>query len=525
MARMKNNHESWTIKGALALLLTGCMAGCAPDEGNYSYHSLNEPDITGVPEKMSVLIHDTLSLNPSLGSNITDTDAYTYEWKAINNAGDNEVTTLSEEKRLHEEVTLNAGQYTLYFTMTDKRSGLFWRKSYALTVSDSSSEGWMVLCDVNGKTRLDIISDVTGKTYTNVLSDKGMPELNHPYRMQYVPRNGNSDSPFYLFTADGATRLSKNNFAWQKEYAFKYEVAKSVDLHPQAMVSDQSGMMRVCVSDGYAYTASNMGIQGLFASINKQGGLAPYVGANIGATSYASVYLFYDTVRKRFMSCCPFLTGLSLSDASYHSMEEMESIATGYKGSEMVTGNAFDTYPEGLDFVYMENTYYDPGNAKMGVTYTMLRDDNSYYLYGIQLGDMLCYADCTFVIGKAYYGDLSGCTDISKAEHFAFSSLRNYMYYSVGSDIYRVNLSEKPLQADKQLHYEGETVTMMKFNLYQNAASTHDYDLVVASEQNGIGTLRIYDGMAGEGDFTSVKPTVYTGFAKIVDATYRERTN
>ena len=524
MARMKN-YKSMAIKGMLALLLAGCMAGCSPDEGNYSYHSLNEPDITGVPEKMSVLIHDTLSLNPSLGSNITDLDAYTYEWKVINNAGDNEVTTLSEEKRLHDEVTLNAGQYTLYFTMTDKKSGLFWRKSYALTVSDSSSEGWMVLCDVDGTTRLDIISDVTGKTYTDVLSDKGMPELNHPYRMQYVPRNGNSDSPFYLFTADGATRLSKNNFAWQKEYAFKYEVAKSVDLHPQAMVSDQSGMMRVCVSDGYAYTASNMGIQGLFASVNKQGGLAPYVGANIGATSYASVYLFYDTVRKRFMSCCPFLTGLSLSDASYHSMEEMESIATGYKGSEMVTGNAFDHYPEGLDFVYMENSYYDPGNAKMGVTYTILSDGNGYYVYGIQLGDMLCYADCTFVLGKAYYGDLSGCAHIDKAEHFAFSSLRHYMYYAVGGTIYRVNLSETPLRAEKQLELAGENITMMKFNLYQNAASTHDYDLVVASERNGTGTLRIYDGMAGEGDFSSVKPKAYTGFAKIVDATYRERTN
>lgn len=66
---------------------------------------------------------------------------------------------------------------------------------------------------------------------------------------------------------------------------------------------------------------------------------------------------------------------------------------------------------------------------------------------------------------------------------------------------------------------------MMKFNLYQNEASVHDYDLVVASESNGVGTLRIYDGMKTEGDFASVVPTSYSGFAKIVDATYRERTN
>ena len=160
----------------------------------------------------------------------------------------------------------------------------------------------------------------------------------------------------------------------------------------------------------------------------------------------------------------------------------------------------------------------------MGTTYTLLRDGNKYYLYGIQLGDMY-KSGCPYAIGKAYYGDLSGCKDINKASCYAFSSLRNYMYYAVGGIVYRVNLSEKPLKAEKQLALNGETITMMKFNLYQNGASQHDYDLVVGSENNGVGTLRIYDGMVKEGDFATVKPTTYTGFGKIVDATYRERTN
>lgn len=510
---------------AMAFVWGLLLMGCSQDEGNYDYHSLNEPNITGIPEETSVLIHDKLDLDPAMGDNITDLNAYDYEWKVINNSGDHEETVLSHEKHIDQEVTLNTGEYTLYFTAKEKTTGLFWRKSYKLTVSDSSSEGWMVLCDVDGKTRLDIISKVTGKTYQDVLKTNGMPKLNHPYSIQYQPRCGYSDSPFYLFTAEGATRLSKNNFAWQNDYAFKYEVAKSQDLHPQGMVCDQSGMMRVCVSDGYVYTASNMGIQGLFAANNKQATLAPYVGANIGASAYASIYLVYDNTNKCFMSCCPFLVSLSLSDTNYHSMTEMEEIATGYKGSDMVTGSAFKDYPVGLDFVYMENTKYDPGNASMGITYTVLRDGAKFYLYGIQLGDMLTYADCTFALGKAYYGDLSGCTDIAKASHFAFSSLRNYMYYAVDGTVYRVDLSEKPLKAERQFVLSGENITMMKFNIYQNASSEKDYDLVVGSEKNGVGTLRIYDGMTTEGDFSKVTPTSYTGFAKIVDATYRERTN
>ena len=234
------NYKIW----AMALMMATMLAGCSQDEGNYDYHSLNEPTITGVPENISVLTHANIDLDPNLGDNITDLDAYNYEWKVINKSGDNEVTVLSNEKHLLQEMTLPAGEYILYFTATEKNTGLFWRQSYKLTVSDTTSEGWMVLCDVDGKTRLDIVSKITGQTYFDVLKTTGMPELNHPYRIQYAPNSGYTDSPFYLFTADGATRLSKNSFMWQKDYAFKYEVAKQQDLHPQSMVCDQSGMMR-----------------------------------------------------------------------------------------------------------------------------------------------------------------------------------------------------------------------------------------------------------------------------------------
>lgn len=501
-------------------------AGCSQDKGNYDYHDLNEPTITGVPESISLLTHADIDLNPSLGENITDLDAYTYEWKVINKSGENEETVLGEEKHLSTKLTIPAGEYALYFTMTEKETGLFWRQSYTLIVSDITSEGWMVLCDVDGKTRLDFISKVTGQTYSDILKTVEMPELNHPYSIQYVPKCGYPDSPFYLFTADGATRLSKNNFTWQKEYDFKYEVAKQLDVRPRGMVCDKSGMLRMIASDGYAYAASNLGILGLFAAANKQPVLVPYVGANVGASSYASIYLLYDRVNKCFMSCCPFLPGLYLSDETYHTMEEMENIAIGYKGSEMVTGKAFSEYPVGMDFVYMENTKYNPGNDKMGITYTLLRSGDKYELYGIQMGDMLCHADCTFAIGKAYYGDLSGCTGISKASCYAFSSLKSYMYYAVEGTVYRVNLSETPLKAEPQFTLTGETVSMMKFNLYQNSSvSVNDYDLIVASDNNGVGTFRIYDGMTTEGDFSKVTPTVHSGFAKIVDITYRERTN
>lgn len=82
---------------AAALMMATMMAGCSQDEGNYDYHSLNEPTITGVPETISVLTHANIDLDPNLGDNITDLDAYNYEWKVINKSGDNEVTVLGNE--------------------------------------------------------------------------------------------------------------------------------------------------------------------------------------------------------------------------------------------------------------------------------------------------------------------------------------------------------------------------------------------------------------------------------------------
>lgn len=152
--------------------------------------------------------------------------------------------------------------------------------------------------------------------------------------------------------------------------------------------------------------------------------------------------------------------------------------------------------------------------------------DRSHCLYGTQLGELwsvVTVGDCTQALSRAYYGDLSGCTNIARAEHFAFSSLKNYMYYAVGGTVYRVDLSEKPLTATTQFTLVGETVTCLKFNIYRQSANlTRTYDLVVGSVKDDTGTLRIYEGFNSDGNFRGVAPEVHTGLGRIVDVAYRE---
>ena len=251
------------------------------------------------------------------------------------------------------------------------------------------------------------------------------------------------------------------------------------------------------------------------------------MGANALATQvYAAVYILYDTDNKRFMAYCPLLAFNDLGGLDpLADMDEFAEIAEGMAPGAGVVGSAFDSWPAGMDIVYMENSRYDPGNGKMGMTYAVLADGSKRHIYGIQAGDILRYADCTYVLGKGYYGDASGCKDIAdEGNLFAFSSLKNYMYYSTGNTVYRVDLSQKPLKAEVQFTLPGEEVTCLKFNLYQKSENMHkSYDLIVGSMKGGEGILRIYEGKESDGDFSKVEPETHRGFARIADVTYKER--
>jgi len=514
------------MRKIIYILMAVCLAvACSQDKGNYEYVDLKEPSITGLQDQ-SVLTLSTLSMDAGVAEEEFPDEEYSFEWKVIDQNGNAEPVVIGRERTLEYEVVLAPGAYSLYFTVTEDATDLFWQQCVNLTVSSSMSEGWMVLCSDNGRARLDIVSAVTGETMTDVLKGNGMPSMNGPRRIQWLSDKTDASSPYYLLTDDGATRLGKDAFEWKPEYDFAYEVAVQDKLVPHSIVS--AGFGKVVVSGTDAHYCEIMGIDGLYGSaVNKGFAVAPYVGANVLATQvYAAVYMLYDIDNKRLVAYCPLLATNDLGALDpVAGMDEMGRIAEGMAPGAGVLGSAFDAWPEGLDFVYMENTRYDPGNAKMGLTYVLLKNGAECHLYGVQLGDMLRYADCTYVLGKGSYSDLSKCRDILHPEAFyAFSSLKNYMYYAVGNTVYRVDLSVVPAQAQVQFTLPGETITCMKFNLYQKAENQQkSYDLVLGSVKNGGGVLRVYEGRESDGDFSKVEPTVYEGFAEIVDATYKER--
>ena len=513
-------------------LLCGVLFSCSEDLGNYDYHELTEPEITGVEAKMSVLTFERLQLTPDLGSHDFSAERYGFEWKAVATDGSDEVTVLGTARELDYEVRLPEGMYKLYFTVTEKSSGVYWQQNYDLQVSQATSEGWMVLCSDGGRARLDMVSVVTGRTYFDVLKDNGMPVLNGPRRIQHLSAElAPSGSPFDLLTDDGATRLGKNGFEWKEEYRVFYEMGNGAEPFPYEIVYMPNGFKVMVSGTDLYFAALDIGLYGF--PVNKDFRVAPKVGCNVSTKGIMyGVALLYDMDHKQLVGYCPGLGSDFFGNLeSLYELNEFGEIADDFaKAGRIKTGvigEAFDRFPEGLDYVYMESTKYDPGNGKMGITYTVLADGDRRYVYGIQLGDMLTYMDCSAVLGKAYYGDISGCTGITGVtDLFAFSSLKNYMYYAVGGTVYRVDLSGQPLRAEKQFTLPGETITCLKFNLYRgNKYAERIYDLVVGSVKGNEGLLRVYDGSDLDGDFKGKTPELYQGFAPIVDVEFRELTN
>ena len=175
---------------------------------------------------------------------------------------------------------------------------------------------------------------------------------------------------------------------------------------PHEIIPTVNAKMMVAGTD--FHYASNMGeILGLFSSpINKDFRVAPMAGSNVaGNMILAPLVMIYDIDNKRFMGYGQTLASSDLNNQEpLREMNEMAELMEDMQATTGgVTGSAFDEFPTGLDYVYMENTRYDPGSGQMAVTYTVLADGDKRYLYGIQLGDIVpqSWSSCPNALGKA----------------------------------------------------------------------------------------------------------------------------
>lgn len=513
---------------SLLSLMLFVTISCFKDKGNYDYSEAVHISIESEADKYSglraidpIVIKQTITSstegeivenNPNMefsySISVTDPNTKSY-W-----------TQLSEgEINFNQTVDYPTGIYTLWFKMLDKRTDLITSKTYSLTISSATYEGWMILGTEGSEnnTRMDMISVVsTTREELNfdIMKNRGLPaETKGAYCFGYWPNsNANNPDKMYLFSDTGGYFLEKEEFTTSEKSTINFTdfimpsklkapVATYVFIGHNIIVTTEGDAYVQCTDAGGPRFLDpiNTTVRGSAPEFK----VAPFVGYN--AVRPGNPYrlgVLYDITNKRFMR----FNSYSPNSESLYALVN--------SGSD----NKFN-YKTDKDLVYMVGTAYDSG-----VAFSLLRDDDGkFYIAGLSVKSN---------ISQYNYIENVAAPELSKAKYFAFHSKYPIMYYAVENKVYAYNWSNQTSNSTPVITVDSE-ITMIKFQLYSNVSKLpkysdpdfveQQYNLLVASHngsENG-GKLGFYK--TSDEDHSVSKVKEYSGFCKIKDVIYRER--
>ena len=222
----------------LTIFMAVVVSGCFDDKGNYDYHEINELQVTGLPGEMQMKYRnvDTLRVTPGIEATADDgsmPDRYSFKWEAVSQpkVGDIQTTSyvIGEERDLNYFVELPDGEYDVNCLVKDTITRVTWKGSFKLKVTTQLNEGWLVLSDVNGYARLDLISMSAKEDLVvrDLLRDapqlKGPKRINTVFDMYYL--QWGTDPRFYLITETTTATLDVDTYEWDDGNDIRYEIS------------------------------------------------------------------------------------------------------------------------------------------------------------------------------------------------------------------------------------------------------------------------------------------------------------
>lgn len=503
------------INQILCLLTALLLFGCAKDLGNYSYGDINEATIEKIEKSYTILLGEKLVIDPELTftqDKAYDENNYSFEWFALRKADvapSEKRKDLAKTKKLDITVQVPPDSYNAYYKVTDKRTGVSILKQFDLKVETTIYEGWMVLSDVNGGGRLDMISKIENK-YTHVtdilkttgseLVLDGKPQMVYCYPFAF------NEYGIYVGTDKATRRLHPETFEWKDSYDIKTEVLGqlSPDFHAdvfEAVPENTGNCYMVANGEVHFYFSTMQMFYGLPINIvqgeNTYFKPAPFIAARQDYGSYPSSATLFDVDKKRFLKHGGMVTKVSTYSNALNTH--------------------FDFNNVGMDLVYMTNTAYSGASTVFAVL-----KNNAGKMYLAQ------FDGATGV--QSYFAEIVGA-DIAQATHFAVSPVFGYLFYAVGGKVYEYDLS---LKSSKLMLDRGtERVSLLKFQYFTfrwsgrpESYEAFSKQLLVASydpakSPGDNGQLELFEVPSLNGDLIS--KSKYTGFGKIVSVSYRER--
>lgn len=485
----------------LLLLLIGW--GCTQDEGNYDYNAINELKATGIEKSYTAYTGENFKITPILNPTMDDgsnPNRYAYEWVAVNPDKLAAVpkTVIATTKNFDGILKLAPGKYNVYYFVKDLVTGITWQQApFVLDAVSSIYEGWLVIGDVDGKARLDMVSLIPGiatpRIIKDVLDASGSALKLNGKAVDVQCFTNPLNTPFmygiYVTASEsGTARIDQNSFGWTQTQNIAYEsVGGSFpsDFGVDFMTTPANGE-NFLYSKGniyYYYRAFQIkyGLpQNKLANETKTFVAAPFIAHNGGSFGTP---VFYDQVARRFIRYNPFASTCST----------MPSVVS--------SDTTLDWNNTNCDLVYMTTSDFN-------------NNENFAVLKNITTGKFhLLRFDRNLT--QTYYKEILNAPDIDKATKFAVSPDSGYLFYAVGGKLYEYDNGTQ--SAKLMLDKGANQITYIDFNA---RSKTFAKKLIVGS-YGTVGKLELFTVPPVNGDL--VLENSYDGLCKIVDVAYRER--
>ncbi|MBW1655258.1 PKD-like family lipoprotein [Flavobacterium quisquiliarum] len=476
---------------------------CNTDEGNYNYKAINEIKATGIEENYTVYTGDKFKITPTLNATLdngSDPDRYTYEWMAFNPilGVANPKTVIANTKNLDIILKLPPAQYNIYYSVKDKVTGVSWQqKPFVLNVVSAIYEGWLVIGDVDGKARLDMVSIIPGVAEPRIINDVldasgSALKLKGKAVNVYCFKNPVNTPLMYgiyvTASESGTARIEENSFAWTQSQNIAYESvggALPTNFGVDFMKSADAGE-NLIYSKGNIYSYLKIfqykyGLpQNKLDTETKTFYAAPFIAENFGSKGMP---VLFDKDLHRFVR--------------YSTTGAVCSAMPSVVGSDTV----LDWNNTNSDLIYMVTSAFN-----VGENFAVLKNNTSGKYYLLRFSRAVI---------QTYYKEILNAPDFNKATHFAVSPDSGYLFYSVGGKVYEY---DSGIQSAKLMIDKGtDEITYLNFNAN---SKTFAKKLIVGS-YGTTGKLELYTVPPVNGDL--VLTNSYPGLCKIVDVAYRLR--
>lgn len=476
------NQSIYKILAAVIISLT-VLSGCYKDKGNYSYHAINEVTITAEQDHYDVLQFDSLKIVPQIQQSIPDESVLKYEWSIYNSgAGDGTgipnglPETIATDRNLDIVVSQvpRKRPYDLVLTVTDTATGVAFKHFYELQVSAALSEGWMLLTSDGRQGDVDFIlpgDNVRTHVFSSVNPDKPLPG-----DVALIPvLSGHGVNFQFILWNEGGYVMDKNTFTVAAD--FNQIFYKAPDpLEPEGLFSAGLSNKAYAVNDGGLYSMALIyGAKKFGDRYPGQYKVAPYVINGVNRD------VFFDLQRQRFLSLSMY-------------------------------GSSFDNFPpktekDAFDLSHVPGTLLTVQQTVLGQYVALFASPDNDDISVYTLAPRSDIVAAGFQVAGAE-------TQLSRATHFASSTILPQIYFSVGNTVFLYDIAAK-ISRKIYTFPASEKLEVLKMN-----GNTG----LVASTYNGKTSSVYFFKLASTGHFENNMPEKsFTGFDHIIDLNYKSR--